>query len=141
MANRFVISRKGSRRLMICWGDYRAEHLEDDPKSLRRCLGFLGLERAGPAVFAKLEEALERFYVLENRSLAKFGKPRMFRIWRVNAKTLQIDFNGGYAELSDKARSDAALKRCLDDMGANQLLLSDLKRELADFLRGEQTTR
>ena len=140
MANRFVISRNGGRRLMVCRGDYRAEYLEDDPRSLARCLGLLGMDRAGPAALAKLREALERFYVLENRSLARFGKPKVFRIWRVDAKTLQIDFNGGYAELGGKVRSDAALRRCLHDTGANRLLLGDLKRELADFLGGEQTT-
>jgi hypothetical protein len=141
MANQFVISRNGDRRLMVCWGDYRAEHLEDDPKSLKKCLGYLGLGQAGPTAFAQLQEALERFYGLENRSLAKFGKPKMFRIWRVDAKTLQIDFKGGYAELNGKAKSDAALKRCLRDLGANALLVSDLKRELAEFLRDEQTAK
>jgi len=62
------------------------------------------------------------------------------RLWRVDAKTLQIDFQGGYAELGGKVKSDAALRRCLHDMGANRLLLGDLKRELADFLGGERTT-
>ena len=139
MANKFVVSRNGNRRLLVCFGDYRAEYLEDDPKGLRKCMGHLGLGADATALLAKLQEALDRYYLLESRSLAKFGKPKMFRIWRVNATLIQIDFNGGYAELNGKAKSDTALKRCLEDMGANQLLLGDLKRELGEFLREEGT--
>ena len=137
MPKKFVISRNGERRLMICYGDFRAEFLEDDPKNLKKCLVYLGLKQQTPAMLETLQEALERFYQLETRSLAKFGRPKVFRIWRVDAKVIQIDFKGGYAELTGKAKSDATLKRCLEDLGANLLLLSDLKRELDEFLQGE----
>lgn len=138
MPKTFVISRfSGGRRLAVCWGEFRTEYVEDDPKSLKQCLGHLNLDHRDPALLAKLKDALERFYRLEARSLAKFGKPKLFRIWRVDPKTLQIDFKGGYTELRGAARSDAILKRCLQELLANQLLLPDLKRELAEFLRDE----
>jgi hypothetical protein len=139
MAKTFIISRyAGGRRLAISWGDFRTEYLEDDPKSLKRCLGYLNLDKGDPALLEKLQVALERFYRLEARSRAKFGEPKLFRIWRVDAKTLQIDYNGGYTELRGRSSSDAVLKRCLVEMFANQTLLPDLKRELAEFLRNER---
>ena len=137
MAKKFVICRNGSRRLMVCFGDYRAEFLEDNSKSLKSCLVHLGLDKDDLRMVARLQEALERFYSLEARSLAKFGEPKVFRIWRVDAKVIQIDFKGGYAELNGRAKSDAVLKRCLEDLGANLLLLPDLRRELTEFLRSE----
>jgi hypothetical protein len=140
MAKKFVISRfAGGRRLVVCWGDFRTEYLEDDPKSLKRCLGFLNLNPSDPKLLASLQEALERFYRLEARSLAKFGPPKMFRIWRVDPKTVQIELKGGYTELRGQAKSDATLKRCLEEMFANPTLLPELKRELAEFLRNEKT--
>lgn len=139
MAKQFVVSRiPGSRRLVICWGEFRTEYLEDDPKGLKRCLGYLDLDQGDAALLAKLEAAVERFHRLEARSLAKFGEPRLFRIWRVDPRVLQIEFKGGYAELRGQARGDAALRRCLEEMFANQMLLPDLKRELAEFLRDER---
>lgn len=138
MAKTFVISRFSvGRRLAVCWGEFRTERLEDDPKSLERCLGHLGLERGDPALVAKLRDAVERFYRLEARSLARFGPPKVFRIWRVDSQTLQVEFQGGYAELVGRAASDAALARCLAEMLANTRLLGDLKRELAEFRRDE----
>lgn len=139
MVKKFIISRfAGGRRLAICWGEFRTEYLEGDPKRLKQCLGYLNLDQADPALLVKLQEALERFYRLEARSLAKFGKPKLFRIWRVDSKILQIEFKGGYTELRVPAKSDAVLKRCLEEVFANQSLLPDFKRELAQFLKEER---
>lgn len=123
---------------MIFWGENRAEYLEDDPKGLKKCLGYIGITKDIPKFLGKLQESLERYYALEKRSLEKFGKPKTFRIWRVDTKTIQIDFKGGYSELGSKAKSDTALRRCLEEMGASQLLLGELKRELAEFLKSEE---
>lgn len=138
MAKKFVVSRfAGGRRLAICWGDFRTEYLEDDPKSLKKCLGYLNLDERDRKLFEDLKAALEKFYRLEARSLEKFGKPKMFRIWRVDSTYIQIELKGGYAELRGRAASDAILKRCLEEMFVNQTMLRDLKRELAEFFRHE----
>lgn len=142
MAKKFVISRfAGGRRLAICWGEHRTEYVEDDPKSLKQCLAYLNLDQRDAAIFKKLKESLEHFYKLEARSLAKFGEPKLFRIWRVDSKILQIEIKGGYTELRGRTFSDATLRRCLDEMFANRTLLPDLKRELANFLRDEGNSR
>lgn len=81
---------------------------------------------------------MELFLLREKRAEEKFGKPRDFRIWRINAKTLQVDFGGGHTELKSDATGDHALKRCIDELGANDLMLSDLKKDLAAFRKEER---
>ncbi len=53
-------------------------------------------------------------------------------------KILQVDFKGGYAELSASAKSDSTFKRCLQELGASEMLLKEFKDELAEFLTSEK---
>jgi hypothetical protein len=141
MANRFVVTRVGNERFRICYGLYRAECLGHDDGQLRSALGFLGLDRTDARLARELREAMDRFLFLEGRSREKFGKPTVFRIWRVDRRRLQVDFDGGYAELWAAATGERTLKRCLADLGANDLLYPDLERELKEFLKRELLRR
>jgi hypothetical protein len=96
------------------------------------------LNRNDAKLLQELRETMDLFLLREQRSLEKFGKPRMFRIWRVDPKMLQVDFDGGYAELKKATASDAVLKQCLAELGANQLLLPDLKKDLRDFQKEDE---
>lgn len=137
MGKGFVVTRVGGNRFRICYGDYRAECLGQDDAQFRAVLGSLQLNPKDAGFLRDLRETMDLFLVRETRSIEKFGKPRMFRIWRLGRKTLQVDFDGGYAELSDTASTDKALKQCLKELGASDLLLPDLKRELQEFLKDD----
>jgi hypothetical protein len=137
MSKRFVVTRISKGRLRICYGDYRTESLGTDDSQLRLAISLLELSGPKAKHFKELRAAVDRFLELEQRSLEKFGKPRTFRIWRVDAKTLQVDFGGGFAELKSTAPSEQAMKRCLDDLGANQFLFDEFKKELKEFLKEE----
>lgn len=138
MANVFTVSRMGGKRLRIAYGDFRTEYLEDTPKQIPLVLSLLELKKTDPKLQAQLQQALNAFSVREQRATAKFGPDKTFRIWRLDDKTLQIDFKGGHAELNSTASSDPLLKRCLNELGANEFLLPDLKRELKEFLKSER---
>ncbi len=138
MAKQFVVTRVGKERLRICYGDFRAECLGSDDDQLRRALAVLGPNRASAGLVRELRKAMDRFLLLEQRSVERFGKPRLFRIWRVDGTTLQVDFDGGYAELKSKAASEPALRRCLAELGANDLLYPEFKKELKEFLKEER---
>lgn len=138
MASTFVVSRVGGQRFMVRYKrHFVAECLGTDPMQLALTLSNLNLNPKSATLQKELRAAIERFLFLESRSHEKFGKPKIFRIWRVDSKTLQIDFGGSSLELKSDAAGDAVLKRCLDDLGANDLLLSDLKRELAEFRKND----
>jgi hypothetical protein len=139
MAARFVVSRVGLQRFMIRYKDhYVAECLGDDPKQIKLTLSLLGLDGRDARLQGELRAALELFLFREKRAEEKFGKAKLFRIWRIDAKTLQVDFKGGHTELKNRATSLQALKRCLHELGANDFVLPDLKRELAAFRKDER---
>jgi hypothetical protein len=135
----FVVTRVGARRLRIVYGELRAECLDDSPAQLRAALAALGLARAGSTVAGQLRAAVDRFLELDRRCAERFGPPRRFRIWRVDADTLQIDFDGGHAEVKPAALDDRALRQCLLELFAAELLLPDLKKEVAAFLKVERS--
>lgn len=139
MAAPFVVSRVGLQRFMIRYKDhYVAECLGDDPKQIKLTLSLLGLDGRDARLQGELRAALELFRFREKRAEEKFGKATLFRIWRIDAKTLQVDFGGGHTELKSRATSLQALKRCLHELGANDFVLPDLKRELAAFRKDER---
>ncbi len=86
MPKRYFINRTGARRLSIGLGVYRTELLEGPRDGLKECLGQLGIKKDIATELKTLRAALDRFYLLEARSLAKFGRPKLFRIWRVDAQ-------------------------------------------------------
>jgi hypothetical protein len=133
----FTVSRVGLQRFMVCHKHYRAECTGTEPKQFAMTLSNLGLDGRSPKLHGELREAFDRFLALEKRAEEKLGKATTFRIWRVDAKTLQVNFGGGHSELKNPATSGPALKRCLDELGANDFLLPDLKREMAAFLEDE----
>jgi hypothetical protein len=133
----FLISRVGLQRFMVSYTHYRAECVGTEPKQFTTTLTQLGLDGRSPKFHAELRAAFDRFFALEKRAEEKFGKATTFRIWRVDAKTLQVDFGGGHAELKSAA-GGPAVKKCLDELGASEFLLPDLKRELAVFLKDER---
>ncbi len=138
MAATFSICRVAPQRLFILFGDFRTELIESKPEQIPLVLSLLNLKSTDAKLQKQLQQALDAFYVREQRAVAKFGPDKTFRIWRLDSKTLQIDFKGGHAELSSSASSDPILKRCLNELGANEFLLSDLKRELKEFLKNER---
>ena len=50
----------------------------------------------------------------DQREVSRFALffPKLFGIWRVEPKVLQIEYKGGFTELRGPARSDTTLKRC-----------------------------
>jgi hypothetical protein len=139
MASPFVVSRVGLQRFIIRYKHhYAAECLGDDPQQIKLTLTLLGLDARDARLQGELRAALELFLFREKRAEKKFGKAKEFRIWKIDAKMLQVDFGGGHTELKSGATSMQALKRCLDELGANDLMLPDLKRELAAFRKDER---
>lgn len=49
-----------------------------------------------------------------------------------------MEFDETYTELASKLNGDSALKQCLARLGANELLLDDLKRDLKQFRQAEK---
>jgi hypothetical protein len=137
MPTSFIISRVGLQRFMVYHKHYRAECVGTEPKQFATALSSLGLDGRSPKLHDELRAAFDRFLALEKRAEEKFGKATTFGIWRLDAKTLQVDFGGGHTELKSAAGGQA-LKRCLVELGANDYLLPDLKRELAAFLKDER---
>ena len=136
MRSEFVITRV-NRRFRVVYHHYRTACKSFEPDELRKVLKALALSPSDSKLFEQLQQACERFLVLEQRAIEKFGPWTTFRIWRVDSKTLQVDFDGCYTELKNQASSDRELKACLQRLGANEFLLDDLKRELKAFREAE----
>lgn len=140
MSTRFRVRRLAYDRFHVYYQEYFSEIDGHDLKRLKSALKLLGLDRSDKRLQEELRHTFEVFLMREARSVEKFGKPRHFRVWRVDARTLQVDFQGCYAELDIGEVGDSqALKRCLRDAHANDLLLSDLKRDVKDFLKAERS--
>jgi len=133
MGHPFVITRV-RRQFRIVHGYYRTACKSFEPDELRKVLKALDLNKNDES---RLQQATERFSLLEKRSIEKFGPWTTFRIWRVDDRTLQVEFDSTYTELASKLNGDSALKQCLARLGANELLLDDLRRDLKQFRQAE----
>ncbi|HQR07852.1 MAG TPA: hypothetical protein PLN21_13575 [Gemmatales bacterium] len=136
MNDEFVITRV-RRQFRVVYGYYRTACKSFEPAELQKTLKALDLNPRDPKRLDQLRHAAERYLLLEQRAIEKFGPWTSFRIWRVDHSTLQVDFDGTYTELNTKAKSDRELKACLHRLGANELLLDDLQRGLKAFRQRE----
>lgn len=136
MPDEFVITRV-RRQFRVVYGYYRTACKGFEPAELQKTLKALDLNPRDSKRLDQLRQAAERYLLLEQRAIEKFGPWTPFRIWRVDAGTLQVDFDGSYTELNNKAKSDRELKACLHRLGANELLLEDLQRGLKAFRQRE----
>lgn len=132
--NHPIVITRVRRQYRIVHGYYRTSCKSFEPDELRKVLKALDLKTNDES---RLQQATERFLLLEKRSIEKFGPWTTFRIWRVDDRTLQVEFDATYTELTSKLNGDSALKQCLARLGANELLLDDLRRDLKQFRQAE----